>query len=238
MREQINLLARIQVKDNIVNKLQRQIDEGPSRIAEIEETVRRLAEGLETDKERLKEVKALQRQCERDVEDGLERIRRSKSRLLNIKSNKEYQAALKEIEDTEKANREKEDQILVYMEELDALQQRLAEKEEEFATAKRKHEAQKAAIEEEIEAAQSEVAEHRHERRDMESAVDVEILRIYDRLQRRLGGLAVASVEDATCSACNMSIPPQMYNELQRMDSLRFCPNCDRLIYWKNGNKD
>jgi hypothetical protein len=157
---------------------------------------------------------------------------------LNIKSNKEYQAALKEIEDTEKANREKEDQILVYMEELDALQQRLAEKEEEFATAKRKHEAQKAAIEEEIEAAQSEVAEHRHERRDMESAVDVEILRIYDRLQRRLGGLAVAAVEDATCSACNMSIPPQMYNELQRMDSLRFCPNCDRLIYWKNGNKD
>jgi predicted nucleic acid-binding Zn-ribbon protein len=67
-------------------------------------------------------------------------------------------------------------------------------------------------------------------------AVDPSILNIYDRLKTRLGGQALASVENATCSACNMNIPPQMYNELQRMDSLKFCPNCDRLIYWKNGN--
>jgi predicted nucleic acid-binding Zn-ribbon protein len=28
-----------------------------------------------------------------------------------------------------------------------------------------------------------------------------------------------------------------MYNELQRGDSLKRCPICDRIIYWKNENK-
>ncbi|MCD4805390.1 MAG: nucleotide-binding protein, partial [Desulfobacterales bacterium] len=29
--------------------------------------------------------------------------------------------------------------------------------------------------------------------------------------------------------------PPQMYNDLQRCDSLKFCPNCQRIIYyWKD----
>ena len=237
VREQISLLAKIQVKDDALTRLKRQIFEGPSRIEAGEERVRRLAEALEEDKERLKEVQALQRQCERDVEDGLEQIKRSKGRLLNIKSNKEYQAVLKEIEETEKANREREDRILVYMEELEALQERLREKEAELSGVRKIHEEEKAALQKELRAAEAELAEQELQKKDMAAAVDVEILKIYNRLRHRLGGYAVAWVENATCSACHMNIPPQMYNELQRMDSLRFCPNCDRVIYWKNGDK-
>jgi len=29
-----------------------------------------------------------------------------------------------------------------------------------------------------------------------------------------------------------MNIPPQMYNELQRYDSLKLCPFCNRILYW------
>jgi predicted nucleic acid-binding Zn-ribbon protein len=52
----------------------------------------------------------------------------------------------------------------------------------------------------------------------------------------RKGGIAISQVVNATCSGCNMNIPPQMYNELQKRDSLKFCPNCERIIYWKNGD--
>jgi predicted nucleic acid-binding Zn-ribbon protein len=33
-----------------------------------------------------------------------------------------------------------------------------------------------------------------------------------------------------------MNIPPQMYNELHRFDSLKNCPHCQRIIYWLNQN--
>jgi predicted nucleic acid-binding Zn-ribbon protein len=47
-------------------------------------------------------------------------------------------------------------------------------------------------------------------------------------------GLAVVPVKDAVCHGCNVNLPPQLYNELFRCDSLRFCPNCQRIIYIKN----
>ena len=58
------------------------------------------------------------------------------------------------------------------------------------------------------------------------------IKKIFER-GRQLGrGIAVAGVVDAVCQVCRMNIPPQLYNELMRLDSMRFCPNCQRIIYW------
>ncbi|MBU3932479.1 MAG: hypothetical protein KKF01_08575, partial [Proteobacteria bacterium] len=31
-----------------------------------------------------------------------------------------------------------------------------------------------------------------------------------------------------------MSIPPQLYNNLQRSTTLTTCPNCNRIIYWEH----
>jgi hypothetical protein len=45
-------------------------------------------------------------------------------------------------------------------------------------------------------------------------------------------GLAVVAVKDGTCRGCNMRIPPQLYNVLQRGNSLELCPTCNRIIYW------
>ena len=46
-------------------------------------------------------------------------------------------------------------------------------------------------------------------------------------------GLAVVSVRGGTCQGCNMNIPPQLYNVLQRGLSIETCPSCHRLIYWE-----
>ncbi|MDR1051986.1 MAG: C4-type zinc ribbon domain-containing protein [Deltaproteobacteria bacterium] len=34
------------------------------------------------------------------------------------------------------------------------------------------------------------------------------------------------------CRCCRLSIPPQLYNELQRNDKLITCPNCARILWW------
>ena len=45
-------------------------------------------------------------------------------------------------------------------------------------------------------------------------------------------GRAVVSVKNGTCQGCNMNIPPQLFNLLQRGDSIELCGNCNRTIYW------
>ena len=46
-------------------------------------------------------------------------------------------------------------------------------------------------------------------------------------------GVGVAAVRRAVCQGCHMNIPPQLYNELQRRDSIKNCPLCHRIIYWQ-----
>jgi hypothetical protein len=50
--------------------------------------------------------------------------------------------------------------------------------------------------------------------------------------------LAVVSVRNGTCQGCNMNIPPQLYNVLQRGQTIETCPSCHRIIYWEEIMKD
>ncbi len=234
MKEQIDLLVKIQEKDQSLSQLRMQIEEGPERIKENEHRLEGLEQDLEGYRRRIRESQELQRQYEAEVEDTVERIRKSKARLLTIKNNKEYQAVLKEIEETEKTSREKEDKILACMEEIEGLKEILQDKEKGLSAMKDRFDKETKTIEAEMGEAQEQFSEDEKKRMKMAKTIDPEILARYEQLRAKNHDLVVVLVENATCSGCHVSIPPQMYNELQRRDSLKFCPNCERIIYWKN----
>lgn len=235
VKEQMALLVKLQEQDQTLDRLRRQIREGPQRIQQSEGQVETLEGNLETGRSRIQEIQKLQRQFEAEVEDGAGHVGKSKIRLLTIKSNKEYQAVLKEIEDSQRANAEKEDKILGCMEEVEGLNEELQHQEKELLAVRDAFEKEKRTIEAEVGQAEEQASEVEQLRRDTAQAMDPGLLARYEQIKARTGGRAVAYVENTTCSGCHLNIPPQMYNELQRRDSLKFCPNCDRIIYWKNG---
>src|ERR1039458_4742700 len=59
------------------------------------------------------------REREKSLEDIQEKIKKMKGRTTDIKTNKEYQAHLREIESSEKEIGKIEEEILVIMEDLD-----------------------------------------------------------------------------------------------------------------------
>jgi len=231
--EQIELLFKLQEEDETLDRLRRLIHEGPQRIEELESKVAALKKSLEADKRRIEEVKRVQRQYEAEVEDGVAHIRKSKARLMTIKSNKEYQALLKEIEDTERTNGKKEDKILGCMEEIESVNEIVQDKEKDLSAILNHLENEKSTVDAEVRNAREQIYEVEKHRVDTLKTVDPKLLARYEHIKSRSGGIAVAFVEDATCGGCHMNIPPQIYNELQRGDSLMFCPNCERIIFWK-----
>jgi len=68
----------------------------------------------------------------------------------------------------------------------------------------------------------------------LSETVEPELMKHYMELKQQIKGGVMASVQNAVCNGCHMNIPPQMYNELQRFDSLKYCPFCRRIIYWVN----
>lgn len=233
MKEQINLLVKLQQKDRVLDRFRRQIREGPERLQDLEKELEGVEEGVEADKRRIQELKKTQRDYEAEIEDGLAHIRKSQGRLMGIKNNKEYRALLREIEEAEKGNADKEDRILSCLEELEKLNKELEAKEKGLSAMRDRLESEKTAIAKEIARVQEELSDTEKSREKLVETITPELLSKYEQIKARSGGIAMALVNNATCSECHLGIPPQMYNELQRQDSLKFCPNCQRIIYWK-----
>ena len=233
MKKQIDFLVTLQEKDRTLDWFRWQMREGPERLQGLENELVGLQEDVEANKRRIQELKKTQREYETEIEDGIAHIRKSRGRLMSIKNNKEYRALLREIEETEKGNVEKEDRVLGCLEDLDNLNKELEAKEKGLSTMQDRIESEKAAIEKELARVHEEFSAVEKSREKLIQSLDPQLLTKYEQIKATSGGIALALVNNATCSECNIGIPPQMYNELQRQDALKFCPNCQRIIFWK-----
>ncbi|UCG80286.1 MAG: hypothetical protein JSV60_10020 [Desulfobacterales bacterium] len=233
MKQQINLLVELQRKDQAIDRLRWRMREGPERIQGLEKELHRLEEDIEADKLRVQELQKAQRQYEADIEDAIAHIKKSQGRLMSIKNNKEYQALLKEIEETERGNAKKEDKVLACLEELEKLNKEIEAKEKDLSSMRDHLKSEEITIEKEVAHIEKELSDMDRFKVKLKQTIDSQLLAKYEQIKARSGGIAVSLVNDATCSECHLSIPPQMYNELQRQDTLKFCPNCQRIIYWK-----
>ena len=74
------------------------------------------------------------------------------------------------------------------------------------------------------------LAELHRERDAVRQTVDPELLSEYDRISAARKQ-AVASVEQQRCSACQMMLRPQRWNEI-RQGSVHFCESCGRFLYY------
>ena len=86
------------------------------------------------------------RSLELDANINLPKIAKSKEKLASVKTNKEYQALLKEIEDLKTANSKIEDQMLEILEQIDMAETQLSERKTCFESAKIRVAEEKAAI--------------------------------------------------------------------------------------------
>lgn len=233
MKKQIDLLVELQEKDRALDRLRWQTREGPERLQGLEKELETLEGDLEADKGRIQDLKKAQREYEAEIEDGVACIRKSRGRLMSVKNNKEYRALLREIQETEKGNAEKEDRVLGCLEELEELNKELEAKEKGLSSMRDHLESERKVIAKEVARVHGELSDVEQSRKTLVQTIDPQLFTKYEQIKATSGGIAVALVNNATCSECHLGIPPQMYNELQRQDTLRFCPNCQRIIYWK-----
>jgi predicted nucleic acid-binding Zn-ribbon protein len=142
---------------------------------------------------------------------------------------------LKEIEDTEATNSNIEDEMLECLDRVDVLESSVAAKKSEYAAVADQIRNDKENIEKETEKGRKRIAELENNRKEVTGKIEPELLAKFNLIKgQQSGGIAIVPVVDAVCNGCNVNLPPQMHNELQRFDSLRFCPNCQRIVYWKD----
>ncbi len=235
MREYLERLFALQTIDLRIQEMEREKKEIPRSISFLEQEVSQEEEKLQAEKAELEKLQKDRRQKEKDLEEEVERIKKTEARAFEIKTNKEYQAVQKEIENARKLNRQREEEILEILERIEDTQKRTATREKELEGKRTEFQRQIADLRQKEASFNEEVADEVRQRQDREKGVPAEILRRYRMLLEKRQGVAVARASQGVCQACNMNLRPQLYIELQRQETLILCPNCNRILFWENG---
>ena len=237
MDKQLSYLIELQKFDLNIDKINVKKRELPEKIAQMDEEFGTYIVSMQENKKKFDELNKRHSEKEDKLRRGIDTLKKTKERLLEVKTNKEYQAILKEIETIENKNSEIEDEIISALEELDHIRVELKAKEKDFDAYRLQYEKEKKKIEEEINQLDVDSSGCQQINNDLRRQIRNELLKKYETIKGKRNGLAVVSVWKEVCGGCHMNIPPQLYIELQRSTDLLSCPNCNRIIYWFNQDK-
>jgi uncharacterized protein len=232
LKLQIKKLIDLQNCDSRIADVQDKKEQGPIKILRLEEGLIAFENKLKGELEQLEAYKQEGRKIDREIEDIDSQIEKSNNKLSNIKSNKEYTAALKELDELKRVKSLSEDKGLNIMEELEVLDAGCVESKAKMEKLKTDVEKDRDKIMKELKALGREFKRLEMERVSLGKAIDENLLKKYDFIRERKGGIVVSPVIKGVCQACHLDIPPQQFNEVIRGDKLMNCPNCIRIIYW------
>ncbi|MGD9410594.1 MAG: C4-type zinc ribbon domain-containing protein [Desulfobacterales bacterium] len=237
-KEQILSLVNLQRIEIEISSIKTKIGNVDQRLGKLDESLRDFKQVIDDQESVIDELNHKYRSYETDVRMNLDGIKKSEAKLSSVKTNKEYQALLKEIDDLKEKNSNLEDVMIEFLDRIEDAENTLNAKMTEYSELQARLNNEKETIQEETETGKRQLENLDVALNSVVAEIDAGLLAIYNKTKSLQGnGIAIVAVKDAICQGCNMNIPPQMYNELQRGDSLKKCPICDRIIYWKDENK-
>jgi len=236
LREKMERLVALQTVDRKIQEMERAKEEIPQRLASLEQEFNKEEEKLKAERTGLEKLQKDRRQKEKDLEEEIDRVKKAEARVFEIKTNKEYQAVLKEIETAKKLNRQREEEILGILERFEEMQTQLGKHEKILEARRKEYQREVAELKQKAASFEAEMADEVRQRQAQEKEIPQELLIKYRMLSEKRQGVAVARVINGVCQACNMNLRPQLYIELQKQDTLIVCPNCNRILFWENGS--
>jgi predicted nucleic acid-binding Zn-ribbon protein len=232
VKEDLKLLVDLQGIDALILQKKDIIEAIPRKVSSVEQPLKNAQAVHGKSKQKLDVLAKKKREKEQLLEDTSERIKKLRARMSEIKTNKEYQAHLKEIEAAEKEGRAVEDEILSLMEALDAVQQEVKGLEAGIRTEEEKINAFRKKLQGDAAGMQKEIEELALRKKEIVKALDRELYVLYVQLFETKKGLAVVETRGEVCQGCNMNIPPQLFVEIKKSEKIIQCPQCTRILYW------
>jgi predicted nucleic acid-binding Zn-ribbon protein len=236
--EQITALVKLQRIEIEIRGIKAKLSTVDHRIEILDNQLLDFKQTLEDQESLIHELNQKYRTYESDVQMHLDRIRKSEAKLSAVKTNKEYQSSLKEIDDLKDMSSKKEDDMIEFLDRIEEAENVLKAKIAEFSKLEVQIKTEKEIIQKDAQEGRQRLGNLGADRETVCAGIDAKMLATFNQIKaNQTNKIGIVAVKDAVCQGCHMNIPPQMYNELQRGDSLKRCPICERIIYWKDQNR-
>ena len=233
IQEQIDTLVALQDVELALAKIDRQIAALNDEIAGLDRTAVERETQVSGEKADLDALKKTYRELDAESKINSGMIVKSNEKLRAVKTNKEYQSILKEIEEIRKKNSAIEDRMIEQLDLIESQETAIREKMAQLDGFIESCNQRKQHVEAKITRERETIDELNAKAAAIRTTADPAIIAVLEDVKTKVRGMAVVPAQGAVCMGCHMNIPAQLFNELLRFDELRFCPHCHRIIYWK-----
>jgi hypothetical protein len=224
-------LIELQRLDTEIRKIQSLLDSIPSQLEAIDRQVETSAQTLSQARDQLAHNQKSRRELEGEVKDIKAQVSKYKLQLNQVKTNREYQSLLKEINDNQQKIDKLEEEIigeLLQADEIEVDIRAAVEKDNQEKTSLHK---EKEALAQEKSRLEEELQRLIKSKQELLPLIPKDQAALYFRIFDKKGSIALSPVTDDFCTLCHMRVRPQMLSELVEKNQLLLCENCGRILY-------
>ncbi|WP_206442437.1 zinc ribbon domain-containing protein [Streptomyces boncukensis] len=175
-----------------------------------------------------------QTKAEQDVDQVRQRAARDQQRMDSgaVSNPKDLESLQSEIAALGKRQADLEEVVLEIMERHESAQERAAELAERVEAVHARNEAATARRDETLGQIDSEAASVRREREAQAHALPAELLKLYDKIREREGGIGAAKLYQRRCEGCRLELNITELNDVREApaDAVLRCENCRRIL--------
>lgn len=232
MQSDLELLLKLQVIDYDLGELERSKEYLPDMMENLHREIRETQGKLQEAREQQQLASLKQKNLELEIKTKEADLARYQQQMMTIKTNKEYDALVAEIDSIKTTVAADETGLLETIETLSALEKEIAALQEREAGISENNSKQLKILQEKIDSIGAKAAAKADERHVIISSVSRPTLQIYERVRRGKGGQVVVVVKKRACSSCYKALTAKKVQEIKRNDRIETCDNCGCLLYW------
>ena len=232
MLTELSRLIDVQEIDKVIQEVTQELTKLPEELKAGEATLEDLKAAHAARLQELEDLKAQRRDTETEMADMEESIKNSRQRLMEIKSNIEYKAMLKEIAFKEDQRDQRETRLLQFMDLMETQNRLIADQLRQMEEQEAILVQQRQEVAVQVKKLQQELAELEERRKKARKGVPAPLMKRYEFIRQRRNSSAICPVHEGVCLGCHMNILPQQFIDLQKGLEILQCPHCQRILYW------
>jgi predicted nucleic acid-binding Zn-ribbon protein len=229
---ELERLISLQQIDTKIRTLRRNIETANQRRIHLEKEFDNKAGEIREVQLKRKEANDQRIKLEAKINDIKSKIQRAERNLRIARNQKEYEAAVRELDVLQKQLSSLEVELLDKMVLIEEADKFLNERAEEISKLESERKEALENFEKQLEQDKAQLEISLKKRQEVFTSLPTNITRIYTRLiERSSDGIAVAEVINESCSSCFMKLRPQVMMELRRAEKIVTCESCTRILY-------
>ena len=235
LKSQLSGLVKLQTVDSEIYSLRLEKSAKPEELKVMEAAFEaKKAHLAELDKKSL-DLQKQRKDKELELASKEEAIKKLQGQLYSLKTNKEYQTMLQQIQDAKADSSVIEDKLLELFDKADAVKNEVEKEKQKLKDEEKVFAAEKKKIDDRVKEIDDRLAQLEAQRKQALQDIDPKILGQYERILANRDGLAIVTVKGNSCGGCNMFVPPQVINLIKMYEHIITCEMCNRILYIDEG---